>query len=197
MDVPAAANLSSKVGEPDATLPLLVVDIEATCCDQGTVPQLQMEVIQIGAVIANRSGIVLDEWSSYVRPIRHPELTDFCTRLTGIRQLDVDAADTFPVVIQGLMQWVSSNCPTPTSWASWGAYDHHQLRQDFEFHGRPWCLPSSHLNMKASFAKTRRLKKRPALATALTLVNMKFSGTPHNALDDARNAAKLLPYLGL
>lgn len=197
MGLTTESNTSPKAEALDATTPLLVVDLEATCCDQGTVPQLNMEVIQIGAVLATRQGEVLAEWSSYVRPIRHPELTDFCMRLTGISQDDVDAADTFPVVIQRLMRWVSASWPPPTSWASWGAYDHHQFKQDFEFHGVPWCLPSGHLNMKAHFAKTRRLKKRPALATALTLVNMKFSGTPHNALDDARNAVRLLPYLWL
>lgn len=171
---------------------LLVIDLEATCCDKGTIPQAAMEAIQIGAVLANRSGEEMGAWSSYVRPVRHGELTSFCTQLTGISQIDVDTADTFPHVIKRLVDWVSDCCPTLDCWASWGAYDCHQLQQDLEFHGLPWCLPPNHLNLKAVFAKTFRLKKRPALTTALSLVDMEFLGTPHNALDDAKNAARLI-----
>lgn len=178
----------------DLTGLVLVIDVEATCCPLGSVPQQQMETIQIGAVIATLSGEVMGEWNSHVRPIRHPMLTTFCTQLTGIRQSDVDTADAFPSVIKRLGQWIDDTHSTIDCWASWGAYDRHQLRQDFEFHGLPWCLPPSHLNMKAVFTKKLRLKKRPALNTALALVGLEFSGVPHNALDDARNTVKLLRY---
>lgn len=174
---------------------VLVIDVEATCCPLGSVPQQQMETIQIGAVIATLSGEVMGEWNSHVRPIRHPVLTTFCTQLTGIRQSDVDTADVFPSVIKRLGQWIDDTRSTIECWASWGAYDRHQLQQDVTFHGVPWCLPPTHLNMKAVFAKKFRLKKRPALSTALSLVGLEFSGTPHNAQDDARNAAKLLQHL--
>lgn len=173
---------------------VLVIDLEATCCNQGSVPQQEMETIQIGAVIATLSGEVMGEWSSHVRPIRHPVLTTFCTQLTGIRQSDVDTADAFPNVIKRLGKWIDHTRSTIDCWASWGAYDRHQLQQDLTFHGVPWCLPPTHLNMKAVFAKKFRLKKRPALSTALSLVGLEFSGTPHNAQDDARNAARLLRY---
>jgi inhibitor of KinA sporulation pathway (predicted exonuclease) len=173
---------------------VLVVDLEATCCNQGSVPQREMEIIQIGAVLATRSGELLGEWSSHVRPIRHPVLTTFCTQLTGISQFDVDSADTFPAVIERLVTWMDDSSKAIDCWASWGAYDRHQLQQDLAFHGVPWCLPSTHVNLKAVFAKTFRLKKRPALSTALAVVGQEFSGTPHDALDDARNAARLLQY---
>lgn len=67
----------------DLTSLVLIIDLEATCCNQGSVPQQEMETIQIGAVIASLSGEVMGEWSSHVRPIRHPVLTTFCTQLTG------------------------------------------------------------------------------------------------------------------
>lgn len=179
----------------DVTPRVLVVDLEATCCDRTSIPQKEMEIIQIGIVLATRSGEVLDEWSSHVRPVRHPMLTAFCTQLTGIRQPDVDAADNFPAVITRLGMWMDDSCKAVDCWTSWGAYDRHQLQQDLAFHGVPWCLPSSHVNLKAAFAKTFRLKKRPALSTALAHVGLEFSGAPHDALDDARNAARLLRYV--
>lgn len=45
---------------------VLVIDLEATCCNQGSVQKQEMETIQIGAVIASVSGKVLGEWSSHV-----------------------------------------------------------------------------------------------------------------------------------
>ena len=35
---------------------------------------------------------VVDEFASFVRPVRHPQLTAFCTELTSITQAQVDAA---------------------------------------------------------------------------------------------------------
>jgi len=182
-------------GSLDVKSLVLVIDLEATCCDQGSVPQQEMEAIQIGAVLATHSGDVLGEWSSHVRQVRHPVLTTFCMQLTGITQFDVDVADTFPAVIARLVNWMNESCKAVDCWASWGAYDHHQLQQDFAFHGVTWCLPSTHLNLKAAFSKKFRLKKRPALSTALALVDLEFSGRPHAALDDARNAATLLRHI--
>src|SRR5574343_393299 len=178
----------------DVTGLVLVVDLEATCCNQGSVPKSEIEIIQIGAVLTTHSGKVMGEWSSHVRPIRHPMLTTFCSQLTGISQSSVDAADTLPIVINRLVKWIEDSRSAIDCWASWGAYDRHQLQQDLEFHGLPWSLPPTHLNMKAVFAKKFRLKRRPALSTALSLVGLEFSGTPHNAPDDARNAAKLLQH---
>jgi len=33
----------------------LIVDLEATCSDDGTIPSQEMEIIEIGAVMLNRS----------------------------------------------------------------------------------------------------------------------------------------------
>lgn len=71
----------------------LVIDLEATCCDSGTIPQGEMEMIEIGAVVADaRSLQPVDEFGAFVRPVRHPILTEFCTALTSITQQQVDTA---------------------------------------------------------------------------------------------------------
>lgn len=174
---------------------VLVIDVEATCCDAGSVPQPEMEIIEIGAAVAALTGEVVAEWTSKVRPVRHIHLTDFCTRLTGIEQHQVDSADALPSVLQRFADWLKRQGDGISTWASWGAYDLHQWRQDLDYHGCAWPLPDEHLNLKALFAKRQQLWKRPALSTALNHVGLKFVGSPHRALDDARNAARLLPYI--
>ena len=38
-----------------------------------------------------------------------PTLTHFCTTLTGIQQSQVSSADTFPVVLDRMWEWVRTN----------------------------------------------------------------------------------------
>lgn len=172
---------------------ILVVDLEATCCDQGTIPVTEMEIIEIGAVVARADGTVLASFERRVRPILHAKLTPFCTALTGIEQQDVDAAETFPAALDAMSEWLEPVVKVGLArWASWGAYDHKQFEQDLRRHHLAGCLPPEHLNLKKLFAKRWHLKKRPALSTALALAGLQFDGRPHHALDDARNAARLL-----
>lgn len=85
----------------------LIIDFEATCCDHGTVPKQEMEIIEFGAVMLQRSTMqIVDEFQSFIRPVRNPQLTPFCTELTTITQQDVDAAPDFSSVITALKQWL-------------------------------------------------------------------------------------------
>ena len=70
----------------------LVVDLEATCCNRNSFPRTEMEIIEIGAVMTDSQFEVIDEFQSFIKPVRHPELTDFCKELTTISQQEVDSA---------------------------------------------------------------------------------------------------------
>ncbi len=84
----------------------LIVDLEATCCDQGTIPSTEMEIIEIGAVMLNRNTWAIDsEFQQFIKPVRHPQLTAFCTELTTIRQQDVEQAPQFPEAIAQFKSW--------------------------------------------------------------------------------------------
>ena len=85
----------------------VIVDLEATCCDQNTVPRDEMEIIEIGAVrINHESGEIESEFASFVRPARHPTLTNFCKELTTIAQEDVDDAEPYPDVLAKFAEWL-------------------------------------------------------------------------------------------
>lgn len=71
----------------DSVRSFIVVDLEATCDDQGAVPRHEMEIIEIGAVLVTASALqVEDEFQAFVKPVRHPVLTRFCRELTSIAQ---------------------------------------------------------------------------------------------------------------
>src|SRR6516165_6304656 len=85
----------------------LIVDLEATCSNDGAVPRHEMEIIEIGAVMQNsRTFEVESEFRTFVRPVRHPELTAFCTELTGITQKDVAAAPGFREALEATKKWM-------------------------------------------------------------------------------------------
>lgn len=172
----------------------LVIDFEATCCDKGSVPREHMEIIEFGAVMVEASSLeAADEFQSFVRPTRHPELTAFCTQLTSIRQQDVNSAPSFKEVVGSFKTWLYQY--SGFVFCSWGDYDLKQLRQDCDYHKLPYPISASHINVKRLMTERQRLSKKPGLGEAVQLAGLKFTGTHHRGIDDARNIARLLPYI--
>jgi 3'-5' exoribonuclease 1 len=172
----------------------IIVDFEATCSDQGHVPREEMEIIEVGAVALWGNGPnIRGEFQSFVRPIRHPNLTEFCKRLTSISQRKVDSAEPFSVVLERFASWIDVfDAPT---FCSWGDYDKYQLQQDCSFHSVPYPFGQVHVNIKTRFAENFNLRKPCGLEEALRRVGLPFEGTPHRGIDDARNMANLSAYL--
>jgi len=53
----------------------LVIDLEATTSDDGSLPPNEMETIEIGAVLVNAKSLLpVDEFQTFDRPVRHPQL---------------------------------------------------------------------------------------------------------------------------
>ncbi|NJN61126.1 MAG: exonuclease domain-containing protein [Coleofasciculaceae cyanobacterium RL_1_1] len=166
---------------------ILVIDLEATCCDDRSISRRQMEIIEIGAVILDlRDRRVISEFQRFVRPVRHPQLTPYCHQLTTITQADVDTAPTFPLVLQEMLTWLATQ-PHPVRFASWGAYDKHQFKQDCAFHRVAYPFSGEHLNLKQVFATTIDPHRSWPLIPALEHLGLSLHGTHHRGIDDARN----------
>ncbi len=172
----------------------LVLDLEATCCDQGTIYREQMEIIEIGAVMVEPKNLtIIDEFQTFIKPVRHPIITQFCKSLTSISQTQVDLAPTYPEAIALLKKWLSGY--SNGVFGSWGDYDRKQFQQDSNFHKVPFPIAYPHVNLKQLFTETQGLPKRYGMAKALQIVGLPLEGTHHRGIDDARNIAKLLPYI--
>ena len=168
----------------------VIVDFEATCCNQNSFPREEMEIIEIGAVAMGRKSLRSEsEFQSFVRPVRHPWLTDFCRSLTSISQEEVDSAPDFKSVLSNFREWLST-LEDPV-FCSWGAYDRVQLHQDCAFHDVEFPFGEDHINLKSMFAKTMGLRRPMGVGGALRKIGVEFEGTPHRGIDDARNIAVL------
>lgn len=172
----------------------LVLDVEATCCDKGTIKRHKMEIIEIGAVMVEAKTLtIIDEFQSFIQPIRYPLLTQFCQVLTSISQTQVDQAPLYPDAIALLKKWLSGY--SNGVFCSWGDYDRKQFQQDSNFHKVSFPIAYPHINLKQLFSETQGLPKKYGMAQALEMAGLTLEGTHHRGIDDARNIAKLLPYI--
>jgi inhibitor of KinA sporulation pathway (predicted exonuclease) len=176
----------------------ICLDLEATC-DEPRFDAEQMEIIEIGACCVDPLGNILSEFQTFIKPVVRPVLSAFCTKLTTITQPQVDAAPQFSAAMEAFEAWLTECAQkfgAPDLWGSWGAYD----RKQFERNAKLLDLPQpaflsaiEHVNLKERYAKTLGLKKySPGVGKALGYYeHMRFEGTPHRGIDDARNIARL------
>jgi len=169
------------------------VDLEATC-DRQDFPMEKMEIIEIGAVLCGLDGVEISRFQTFVKPAQNPILTDFCKELTGIEQSQVDGAPELSEALVLLSQW-SSMCD-PSLWISWGQFDEDLMRIECERYDVDYPFLCEHRNAKKLFAKAQRFKKRVGLKTAVEkITKIGWQGRHHSGIDDARNLARLTPYI--
>lgn len=166
----------------------IIVDLEATCWDTPT-DRSRTEIIEIGAVLLESvETSPSDEFSAFVKPVVDSTLSDFCRRLTGIEQAQIDAADYFWNVFPKFVEWIGAQ---PFRLCSWGAYDLNQFRADCQRHKIK--MPETfenHINLKKEFARLLKVKLC-GMSAALKTLKIPLEGTHHRGIDDARNIAKI------
>lgn len=159
----------------------VIFDLEATCTKTGEFPRDEMEIIEIGAVDTDGK-----EFASFIKPVRNPELTDFCKELTTIKQSDVDTAAEFKEVYAFFKDFFED-----ATLISWGDYDRKQMIKDLEYHGiKDKYINYNHINLKQVFLDYSGLK-RAGVNKALSWFNLEFEGTKHRGIDDAKNIIKI------
>jgi inhibitor of KinA sporulation pathway (predicted exonuclease) len=167
----------------------LVVDLEATCDDLGSVPRHESETIEIGAVLVCGASLQpIAEQMIFIRPTLHP-ITPFCTQLTTITPAMVEHALAFPAAAARLAAFGAG-----ALFCSWGAYDRNQLAADARRHG---IAPpfDDHWNLKEAYATRAGTRRGLGNQSVLRRLGLEPEGTHHRGIDDARNIARLLPYL--
>jgi inhibitor of KinA sporulation pathway (predicted exonuclease) len=89
---------------------LLVLDFEATCNNDALVPFGPQEVIEFPVILYNTRTLHIDDtFHRYIKPVIHPKLTSFCTKLTGITQTMVDNGTTLQKCLADLHVWMQSH----------------------------------------------------------------------------------------
>jgi len=186
--------------------PLLIIDLEATCWkdnkkELSKLEYKNQEIIEIGAAILKiPNGVCLPSSSTtliseFVRPVRNPILTDFCTELTSITQEQVDNAEYFPKALENFLNKVKKSLGdidvVDVVFASWGRFDKSQFKRDCSLHDIEYPF-GKHWNAKKGFSRSLGTKKGYGFKKALSKIGLEFEGNHHRGVDDANNMAKLI-----
>ena len=168
---------------------LLVIDIECTC-GPGVTKDLQ-EIIEIGAVRVDPISFeIKDEFSTLIQP-RLTKISPFCYNLTGISQDMVNTGvEYFGVAMYILEKWMGG----PMIFCSWGEYDRTQFKEQAAREEDALPPFAGFINLKAAFSSAEGVKRQYGLERALARKGLQFVGTPHRALTDAKNTARLVPF---
>ena len=166
----------------------IVFDLEATCWEGADVRQ--SEIIEIGAVKINDQKQIVSEFARFIKPLRHPVLSDFCKNLTSITQENVDHAAYFNIVAEEFKHWIGYGVGEYIL-CSWGLYDKKQFQSDCQLYGMDtdWLMP--HVNLKQQHGRIRKLQRAIGMKNALQLEGISLEGTHHRGIDDARNISKI------
>ncbi|MCB9751463.1 MAG: exonuclease domain-containing protein [Myxococcales bacterium] len=182
---------------------LVVLDFEATCRPGGA-PQPQ-EIIEFPSVLVDlEAGRVIDEFSTFVRPVHHPRLGEFCTELTSIRQEDVERAATFPEVLRRHQRWLEGHGLLPDAegaaprfvFATCGDWDlATMLPTQCAASGLSIAaLPRPYrrwTNIKKIFAQLTGRTKGQGMPAMLRHLGLALEGRHHRGIDDCRNIARI------
>ncbi len=178
---------------------LVILDFEATC-RPGSPPSPQ-EIIEFPSVLLDlRRGEVVDEFESFVRPVHHPELSEFCTELTSIRQEDVADAPIFSEVFERHLAWLQGHKlldgEDPGVIVTCGDWDLAtmlpvQCRASERSIAELPRIYRRWINIKKIFSRTRRGAKAFGMATMLKDLGLELVGRHHRGIDDCRNIARM------
>ncbi|KAG2146922.1 ribonuclease H-like domain-containing protein [Suillus bovinus] len=210
----------------------LVLDVEATC-EQGTDFEWPNEIIEWPVCLMrwkdkSEQGKacqleIVDEFRSFVKPTWRPQLSQFCTDLTGITQAQVNSAPTFQKVLKmfarflirhGLIDPKSGRPIQRFCWCSDGPFD----IRDFVV---KQCFISKvpmPLWLKGNILDVRRVVSvwavapgnvdttiQPSARSHIQSLNIPqqlqalglpaFQGRLHSGIDDTRNIARVMTEL--
>lgn len=167
----------------------IVYDIEATCW-QGRPPGMVQETVEIGAVELNQFGEQTGTFSRLVKPILHPQLSQFCRQLTGLDQAEVNRAKTFKRVSQEFQDWIGVGYEDYLL-CGWGKFDQTQLIRDSRLHRIDDAWLDPYINLRKQYQEVKGLPKKRGLRSAVRHEGLEWVGNQHEAFTDAENTANL------
>jgi len=151
-----------------------------------------MEIISIGAIITNNNGVILNRFSSYIKPLKYPTMGRYYTKLTKITQENIDNASLFPIVINDFCKLISQY--NIVNFFVFGSEDKMILKKEIKRHNYNGPFNKIYkqiINIQPEISKTIKYKKEIikiqwGLFDLIKLYSIKkYTKQDHNALTDA------------
>lgn len=170
---------------------LVFFDFEMKCDNRGMAYE-NMEAIRLGAVKYDLNTKSITQFDRYIQPASPEPLSDFCKKLTGIKDRDLVTAEPFPLVFKEFLYWVGG--VKKSRFFSWSKSDMSRLEIDSALHGLPSVtidkIQSRYVDFQQTFTQ-RVSKDNLSVENALALYGLQFQGDPHNPMYDAYNTLQI------
>lgn len=150
--------------------------------------QPSQKIIQIGYVVGNIfSGEIVDRGTIFINP--GETLNPYIIQLCSIKQEEVDAGVT---VLDGYNQLVTvaNKYDLPTNLITWGGGDAEALRKQAGLMDVKWRFGRRFTDVKTvmvSYCLANQKKMAGGLSKSMNKLGLSFTGTKHQAEDDAYN----------
>ena len=195
---------------------LCILDFEATC-NSGKIPKPQ-EIIEFPTLLMNvKTGDIESIFHHYIKPDVFPQLSAFCTELTGIEQATVDQGISIFDALSAHQQWLEEHKLVPwhraaTGAASGGSETPNKdesyktflyltcgdwdlktcLPKQLMYHGitKPDPHFEAWINVKTAFSHMYKIKPK-GMAGMLAECDMELEGRHHSGIDDCKNIARI------
>jgi len=179
----------------------LVLDFESSCQDPEQGPIDQQEIIEFPCLLVRADDLgLVEEFHEYIRPVAKPQLTTFCTELTGITQDMIQDRDTFRDVLPRFVSWYESRglSTSNATFVTCGQWDLvSMLPKQCLYSGLtvPQMLDvgesGEFVNIKLTHQKTMGQYAK-GIEAMLGHLGLKFEGHLHSGIADCRNILSVM-----
>lgn len=139
------------------------------------------EIIEVGLVSVQNQKIE-HQFSSYVKPVQFPLLSDRCKSFLHISQAKVDKGITFYELVELLNNY---DQVTPNTVITWGNMDMKVLRQNCQIQNIAFPFSGKLRDLSMEYKKFFGDRNQTGLWKAVEEYGKKGTGRHHCALDDA------------
>lgn len=162
----------------------LFIDFEMSMPPYKNYQSFVSEIIQVGYVLTNNQGDVIEKHKAFIKPMLFPQLSKRTLKFLDLTQEDVDTGQDYPTLHQRLSQIQKDYNPMIFTW---GKNDKSELRKLNKIHKLNQFVDDMQFVDLLSLHKTFfRLKNDLGLFNAYNLyANQDLSSQKHDALEDA------------
>lgn len=163
----------------------LFIDFEMSMPPYNNFQDFVSEIIQVGYILTDESGNVLEEFSSYIKPKLFPELSIRTKKFLHIEQNDVDSGNSYEFLHQKIMEVQKKYSPIVYVW---GKNDQLELNKLNKIHRMSNFTKSMQfIDLLSMHKNYYGLKNDIGLFNAYNIYSetMDLSKQKHDALEDA------------
>ena len=170
---------------------IIVFDLEATCWEGRENAYKSREIISLGACILDVKNLeIVDKFHMICKPEK-TEVTDYCTRITGITKEQAENGEDFGDMCKMVMKDLNSKS---VPCAAWGNDDEKMYSECREKQCR-YPFSNEYLNISLLYSLVMGKPYNNGLERSLAELGVKFVGEKHDPFWDAYNAAIILKHI--